>query len=99
MKSLVVAGTRLHAQAMIKWARLDPSIWHPVAYGEMMTGDFAYAKLVRPLNGVEEHHAAWVFDHLQPRIAKEITGLPDAWCSPWKRQTNELPPPDHRQSA
>jgi len=79
MRSVIVAGSRLHAAAMIRWLRLDPKVWQPLAYGDGVEGTFEFARIVRPSEGVTEDHQTWVFQSLIPNICLTTTAIPETW--------------------
>jgi hypothetical protein len=79
--NVVVADSRLHAEAIIRWAGLNPENWVPGAYGKKLNGLYDQALLVRPLAGITEEHSDWIIGYLVPRVLREkgIKTHPSDW--------------------
>lgn len=77
--SAVVADTKLHASAVIRWLGLDPNIWVPVAYGDRLKNAYDNVKIVRPLRDISESHLVWMIDVLLPRVARRRDTVPPHW--------------------
>jgi hypothetical protein len=84
MKSIVVADSKRHAQAMIAWLKLPADRWQAVAYGDKLTEIYEHAKLVRPASGVLQAHTDWVLERLVPHVAMHghVSTLPRNWSIP-----------------
>lgn len=76
MKSLMVAGTVMHAEIMIRWLRLDRRRWVPVKYGDQLKGKYWNAHLVRPTTGVSDEEYAWVQGVLKKAVLGRIIAMP-----------------------
>lgn len=78
MTNIVVAENIAHARAVIGWLGLGTN-WHPVAYGEKLDIRYDYAKIVRPLGGIEEDHLDWILEELVPNLNREADPIPSSW--------------------
>jgi len=77
--NIVVADSRKHAEAVIRWMKLDPEDWVPYAYGDTLQGVYGFAKIVRPLEGVTEAHFDWILEQLVPRVVHDTHPVPMSW--------------------
>jgi hypothetical protein len=75
----VVASSKMHAAAIIKWLKLDPTTWVPIAYGDRIDLTYECARLVRPLSGVTDRHLDWVISDLIPHVCVTPTAIPQTW--------------------
>lgn len=76
MKNLMVAGTIIHAEIMIKWLKLDRKHWVPIRYGDVPKGRYWNAHLVRPTQGVNDEEYAWVQGVLKKAVLGRIIAMP-----------------------
>lgn len=92
MANVVVAGTKTHAQAMIKWMRLDPDVWDAVAYGDPINKIYYSAKIVRPVEGIEQRHYDWVLEKLIPSVRNDGSAVtvPPSWKLPEPEEFNAV---------
>lgn len=90
MPNVVVAGTKKHAEAMIKWLKLDPDIWDAMAYGDSVIKTYYSAKIVRPVEGVEKRHYDWLVTRLIPSVRDDgnMVTVPPSWRLP---EPDEIP--------
>jgi hypothetical protein len=79
MRSVVIADTEKHAEAMIKWLKLNPRKWHAVAYGEKIREVYESCKLVRPSKGIQQVHFDWVLEQLVPNLCLSAEPIPPIW--------------------
>lgn len=77
--SAVVADTKVHARAIIRWLGLDDHIWVPVPYGQKLVTIYENVMIVRPLSGVTDDHRAWIVDQLLPRVGRRRNTIPHSW--------------------
>lgn len=87
MRSVVVAQSVKHAEAIIYWSKLDPDVWEAAAYHQRLVGRFEFAQLVRPHEEVTHEMLDWVLEELVPRVnGGAIVAIPTSWVLE--------PPPD-----
>lgn len=79
MRNVIAASSVRHAQAMIRWCKLDKAVWRPVAYGDTLDEMFLHARIVRPLGGMTKPHFDWMLEMLVPHVAKRIEPMPAYW--------------------
>lgn len=79
MKDAVVAGSVVHAKALIKWAGLDANRFEALAYGQAITDQYIDVLLVRPLAGLTPDQQTWICDVLVPAAFGNIGAHPPEW--------------------
>jgi len=77
--NLLVSDTIAYSKAMIRWLRLSPDEWHPVAYGDHVPGVYADAKIVRPAGDVEEWHVDWFLSRVVTSVLEKVSTFPESW--------------------
>lgn len=76
----IVAGSKTHAQATIKWLELDAKRCVPLAYGEHLEEDrYELAMLVRPTEGTTPAQREWICTELLPRVDGPFRTHPEQW--------------------
>jgi hypothetical protein len=81
MKSIMVAGSKKHAEALIAWLRLPADRWQAAAYGDKLAEVYENAKLVPPIGGTLQCHTDWVLERLVPHIAGKVDTI-NRWRIP-----------------
>lgn len=75
MKSILIAGSRAHAHAIMRWCRYGAEGWDVAVYGDAITDRYATAVLARPVGEITDDHAAWVTHVLRPLVVGSMTPL------------------------
>lgn len=77
--NLMVASTKKHAAAMIKWLQYPTSGWVPAAYGDVLTDRFWMAQIVAPVEKIQEWQVDWILETLVPAVQEGIVPIPHDW--------------------
>jgi hypothetical protein len=91
---IIVGDTRTHAQAMVRWMKLDPDECVTVAYGDPLHAPTAEIHLIRPLAGPTPAVITWIVDTFQP-TEDFLRALAKSWGLDIKppRKRKALPKP------
>lgn len=84
LRNLVVAETKVHAEAIIRWRHLDPETWTTVIYGTRIGRTYDHVILVPPLQGIDQWQLNWCVETLLPKCRMQPEAVP-------------IHPPDHER--
>lgn len=82
MRSVMIASSKRHAEAMIAWLKLKTEEWEAIAYGDKINQTFSHAKLIRPSEGLQQEHVDWILEKLIPNLRLTVTTVPKNWHIP-----------------